>query len=251
MCFYLLIILGLATALTMDQYAWSKKEALQNIAYIMTTTGIIACGCFLSVNPLCKKFKESDVLLYGGFLIMVLGRIVHIPFRDELPKLVYAKEKILGNGTLYIYNDDDPEVLGCDVIAQEWCATTSKLGFFEFLLGYFFTSIGYPVGLSLIQTIFSKVIGPRPQGVWMGLITNSGCFSRILGPICIMFVYSRYGTFWVFFSMFILCLVPMLILFILRNRLNIENFKLADNNSCKSLEMQKLNSKSDIEKVVC
>lgn len=138
----MIYIAGLTTALTMDQYAWTKTEALQNIAYIMTIGGVIACVTFLSVNPLCKKFKENDVLIYGGFLLMVLGRLVHIPYRNELPKLGYAKERLLENGTLIIFDEDDPEVLGCP-ISQDWCQTTSKLGFPEFILGYMLTSIGY------------------------------------------------------------------------------------------------------------
>lgn len=142
----------------MDQYAWTKQEALKNIAYIMTITGVIACGCFLAVNPLCKIFKENYVLIFGGFLLMVLGRLVHIPYRDELPKLAYAKERLLDNGTIIFYEDDDPEVLGCP-ITQEWCQNTSKLGFPEFIFGYLLTAMGYPIGLTLIQTIFTKVLG--------------------------------------------------------------------------------------------
>lgn len=147
----------------MDQYAWTKKEALQYIAYIMTICGVIACGTFLSISPLCKKFKESDVLI-GGFFIMILGRVAHIPYRNEFPKLAYDKGRLLENGTLIMYNDDDAEVLGCP-ITQDWCKTTPKLGIPEFILGYLLTTIGYPIGLTLIQTIFSKVLGPRPQVV--------------------------------------------------------------------------------------
>ena len=73
---------------------------------------------------------------------MVLGRLVHIPYRDEFPKLGYAKEKVLENGTLIIFDEDDPEVLGCP-ISQDWCQTTKKLGFPEFIIGYMLTSIGY------------------------------------------------------------------------------------------------------------
>jgi ceroid-lipofuscinosis MFS transporter 7 len=209
----------------------------------MFISGVIACGCFLSVNPLCKIFKENYILIYGGFLVMVLGRIAHIPFRDELPKMqAFPKEIHFDNGTSIIYKDDDPEVLGCP-ISQEWCKTTGKLGLPEFILGYLLTSMGYPIGLTLINTIFSKVLGPRPQGNWMGIITNAGCLSRITGPICIMFLYTRYGTYWTFLSMLILCLVPMILLMILKDRLYIENFK----PSPKSVEMENLNPKSENE----
>lgn len=81
----------------------------------------------------------------------------------------------------------------------------------------------------------------------MGIITNAGCLSRITGPICIMFLYTRFGTFWTFFPMLILCIVPMIILMILKDRLYIESFKPAEKNSLKSVEMKKLNPKSENE----
>lgn len=230
----------------MEQYAWTKSDALKNIAYIMTAGGIIACVTFLSINPLCKKFKENDVLIYGGFVLMILGRLVHIPYRNELPKLAYAKERLLDNGTMIIYKDDDPEVLGCPM-TQEWCKTTSKLGFPEFILGYIFTCVGYTIGLTLIQTIFSKVLGPRPQGNWMGIITNAGCLSRITGPVFIMLLYTRYGTFHTFLSMLILILIPFSMLIIVKDRLYIENFKSIDSNSPKQVELQELKPKEDFD----
>lgn len=68
----------------------------------------------------------------------------------------------------------------------------------QFLIGYTFTTIGYPLGVTLNQTIFSKILGPRPQGVWMGLMTGAGCVSRILGPVCVGVIYNRYGTYQTF-----------------------------------------------------
>lgn len=32
------------------------------------------------------------------------------------------------------------------------------------------------------------------QGVWMGLMTGSGCLSRVLGPVFITYIYAEYGT---------------------------------------------------------
>lgn len=228
----------------MDQFAWTKKEALQYIAWIMTTGGIVACFTFFSINPLCKKFKESDVLIFGGFFVMILGRIAHIPYRDELPKFAYPKERLLDNGTMIIYDDDHPDTLGCP---QDWCKTTSKLGFYEFLLGYMLTSVGYPIGLTLIQTIFSKVLGPRPQGNWQGLITNAGCLSRITGPIFVIYGYTTYGPLWTFLAILILTFIPMIFLIILKKRLDVEGF--SQTKSPKSLEMEKVNSESDKEKL--
>lgn len=165
--FNFVLLESLGTPLTMEQFAWTKTEALKNMAIIMTVGGFIACVTFLLISPLCKKFKENHVLIVGGFVMMVLGRLAHIPYGNQFPKLAVDRDFYNINGTLEILPEDDIRVLGCPE-SQDWCKTTPVLGFNSFIVGYLLTSVGYPIGLTLIQTIFSKVLGPRPQGIWMG-----------------------------------------------------------------------------------
>lgn len=220
--FNFVLLESLGTPLTMENFGWTKTQALKNMAILMTVGGAIACATFLVIAPLCKRFKESHVLIVGGFFLMVLGRLVHIPYGNVMLKLAVDRKFSFPNGTYGTFDEDDPKVLGCPV-SQEWCKTTPALGFEEFILGYILTSIGYPCGLTLIQTIFSKVLGPRPQGIWMGLMTASGCMSRILGPICVSVLYARYGTFWLSVVTALMMIIPMAWLILLRDRLYIEN----------------------------
>lgn len=96
------------------------------------------------------------------------------------------------------------------------CLTTPALTMTQFLLGYFLTCIGYPIGVTLISTIFSKILGPRPQGVWMGLLVGSGCLSRIMGPVVVGVVYTRYGTYATFGFTTVMMVVALLWLLIFR-----------------------------------
>lgn len=75
----------------------------------------------------------------------------------------------------------------------------------------------------MIQTIFSKVLGSRPQGVWMGIYTSAGCLSRIVGPVVVGLIYTRYGTAWTFGLTIIVMIPPMILLYILRDRLDIKS----------------------------
>jgi ceroid-lipofuscinosis MFS transporter 7 len=145
----------------MDQFAWSKEEALYYMGILMSVGAIFACATFLLIGPLCKRFKENDVLIWGGFFFLVIGRILWIPYGDELPKMKYSNfsSNILNTtDTLFDPNDD----LGCP-IEQDWCLTTPKLTIAQFLIGCALFILSYPIGMTLIQTIFSKVLGPRPQ----------------------------------------------------------------------------------------
>lgn len=234
--FNFVLLESLGTPLTMEQFAWTKTEALKYMAIIMTAGGCIACVTFLLISPLCKKFREGQVLIIGGFLLMVLGRIAHIPYGNIMPKLAIDREFMLPNNTVQILAEDDPRVLGCPV-SQEWCKTTPVLGFEAYILGYLLTSIGYPIGLTLIQTIFSKVLGPRPQGVWQGLLTASGCLSRIFGPICVTVLYSSLGVLWLSTVTALMMVIPMVMLILLRDRLYIVSSEYKD-----PVELQSFNS---------
>ncbi|XP_055705304.1 major facilitator superfamily domain-containing protein 8 isoform X3 [Phlebotomus papatasi] len=186
--FNFVLLETLGTSLTMDQFAWTKMEALSYMGILMSVGAVIACITFVAINPLCKRFDERKVLLWGGFFFMVLGRALYIPWGSEPPIIAEV-----GNSTVV----DTEEIVGCPS-TQEWCRTTPAMTITQFLLGYITTSIGYPIGVTLIQTIFSKVLGPRPQGTWMGLMTGSGCLSRVLGPVFVGYIYTRLGTYWTF-----------------------------------------------------
>jgi len=59
----------------------------------------------------------------------------------------------------------------------------------------------------------------------MGLMTNAGCLSRIFGPICVSMLYTRFGTLVIMLFTLVIMLIPMIWLFLLKDRLYIEDFK--------------------------
>lgn len=110
------------------------------------------------------------------------------------------------------------EIVGCPS-DQEWCRYTPAMTITQFIIGYGFTTIGYPVGVTLVQTIFSKVLGPRPQGLWMGIMTGAGCAARVLGPVFVGFIYTRWGTYHTFGITGMTLIIAMIWLQIVNKRL--------------------------------
>lgn len=139
------------------------------------------------------------------------------------------------------------EIVGCP-ITQEWCLYTPQITITQFLIGYAFTSIGYPIGVTLMQTIFSKILGPRPQGVWMGLMTGAGCASRVLGPVFVGFIYTRLGTYHTFGITGVMLIVSMLWLQLVNKRLIAPELKKVNevqNKQGKDAEIPLVHLKSD------
>lgn len=82
----------------------------------------------------------------------------------------------------------------------------------------------------------------------MGLMTGSGCLSRVMGPVFVSYVYTELGTTWTFGMTTVMMTLSMIWLLIVQNRLiPVEE----TNNGTELQEMNKLNSEhhSDIMEV--
>uniref|UniRef100_A0A2A4K6B2 Major facilitator superfamily (MFS) profile domain-containing protein n=1 Tax=Heliothis virescens TaxID=7102 RepID=A0A2A4K6B2_HELVI len=177
--FNFVLLETLATMLTMDQFAWSKRQALEYMGALMSGGAVLACLTFALIGPLTRLFEERALLLWGGFLLTGLASVLCIPWGPGPPPLAPVGAAEAGGG--------------CPQETQPWCAESRGLTLAQFLAGYACVSVGYSLGVTLIQTIFSKVLGPRPQGVWQGVLTGAGCLSRALGPVFVSAVYARRG----------------------------------------------------------
>ncbi|XP_011496059.1 PREDICTED: major facilitator superfamily domain-containing protein 8 [Ceratosolen solmsi marchali] len=212
--FNFVLLETLGTSLTMDQFAWDREQSVFYMGLLMSVGAVVACITFVLIGPLCKRFDERRVAIWGGFFFMVIGRVICIPWGSDLPLI--AELGPYTNETM------DPltgkEKVGCPS-SQEWCRYTPRMTVLQFVIGYSFTTIGYPLGVTLIQTIFSKVLGPRPQGVWMGLMTGAGCASRVLGPVFVGLIYTRFGIYQTFGITGLTLLVSMLWLGLMSERL--------------------------------
>ena len=43
--------------------------------------------------------------------------------------------------------------------------------------------IGYPVAVVLINILYAKIIGPHPQGTYMGSLSGVGSLAGVLVPV--------------------------------------------------------------------
>lgn len=98
----------------------------------MSVGAVVACVTFAAIVPLCKKFEERSVLLWGGFLLMAVGRILYIPYGDHLPVMATNASSIDSipvslNGSFDMSSVSDvnttttliTEVVGCP-LSQQW-----------------------------------------------------------------------------------------------------------------------------------
>lgn len=135
--FNLVILESLGTPLTMDQFAFTKQDTLKWNGILVGSGALISCVIFCLLPILCKVIKEVNILIWGGMLIMTIGKFIYIPFREDIPQLAGFVNVTLQNGTTI-----QEAVLGCPIIEQAWCGWTPRLGIPEFVVGYFAGVIG-------------------------------------------------------------------------------------------------------------
>jgi hypothetical protein len=93
------------------QFAFSPKETLKWNSILVGIGAFVSCVIFCLLPRVSKIFKEIDILIWGGFFLAVIGKIIYIPYRNDPPKLAISKEYFI-NSTQHFYEDDDPLVLG-------------------------------------------------------------------------------------------------------------------------------------------
>ncbi|KAJ8297856.1 hypothetical protein KUTeg_024387 [Tegillarca granosa] len=195
----------IGTPLTMHMYDWTKSEAtLVNERYLLLT----------------------------GFIFCFIGFFVYLPWGHTYPTLMDAEPLSTKNieqstssfepiktttdkdnvTTTTTQNTTKPSVtvepVGCPD-NYKWCRYTPVITLAQFLIGTFLICIGYPTCNVMSYAIYSKLLGPKPQGVWMGLLTASGSLARTLGPIFVSQIYNSYGPRVTFIAVSILVLLTI------------------------------------------
>uniref|UniRef100_A0A3B5KSN1 Major facilitator superfamily (MFS) profile domain-containing protein n=1 Tax=Xiphophorus couchianus TaxID=32473 RepID=A0A3B5KSN1_9TELE len=186
----------IATPLSMDMFAWTRKEAVLYNGIIMVGIGFQSILVFLLVKAAATRFGDRPVLL-AGFGIIFCGFIILLPWGNHFPKIQWAdlKNNSLvsqmseGNGTV--------EPTGCPY-EQTWCQTTPAIYLAQYISSDFLIGVGYPACNVMSYTLYSKILGPKPQGVYMGWLTASGSGARTLGPVFVSHVYTLLGPRWAF-----------------------------------------------------
>ncbi|XP_062470165.1 major facilitator superfamily domain-containing protein 8 isoform X2 [Pezoporus occidentalis] len=222
----------IATPLTMDMYSWTRKEAVFYNGIILSMVGIESVIVFMVVKMLSKKTGERAIL-HGGLLIVLVGFFILLPWGKKLPNIQWqeiknnsiprtaATEMLMPFWSLQakpLPSNHTVEPVGCPV-TQSWCLNTPMIYLAQYISSDILIGLGYPVCNVMSYTLYSKILGPKPQGVYMGWLTASGSGARILGPVFVSQIYTHLGPRWAFSLICGVVVISLLLLEIVYKRL--------------------------------
>ncbi|CAI5455347.1 unnamed protein product [Caenorhabditis angaria] len=178
--FLITTIESIGSAYSMMMFSFEKEEAVTINAVSHTVSGTIAATMYISFILLdLRKYLRARIHTVFALVIAIVWFLATYPYAF-LPNNV----KLMNNGS----------DAGCDILKYDWCSDLPAVSPWPFYIGKI---ISFSVGFSLMNitatTLYSKVVGPRPQGTYQGIFQMAGSFGRLVAPLLMSTTYSWYG----------------------------------------------------------
>nr|XP_020467075.1 major facilitator superfamily domain-containing protein 8 [Monopterus albus] len=176
------------------------SEAPPLLMIFIFCIGFESIFVFLVVKVASQRVGDRPVLL-AGLAIIFCGFFILLPWGNHYPKIQWADLK---NNSLVrqmfeatIASNRSLEPTGCPY-EQTWCQYTPAIHLAQYISSDILIGVGYPACNVMSYTVYSKILGTKPQGVYMGWLTASGSGARTLGPVFVSHVYTILGPRWAF-----------------------------------------------------
>ncbi|XP_029944128.1 major facilitator superfamily domain-containing protein 8 [Salarias fasciatus] len=190
----------ITTPLSMDMFAWTRKQAVLYNGIILCGIGFQSILVFFVVKVTARRFGDRPVFL-AGLAFIFWGYFILLPWGNHYPKIQWADVRnnslISRMSTTTAASNSSVEQTGCPY-EQTWCQYTPAIYLAQYIASGIIIGVGYPACNVMSYTLYSKILGPKPQGVYMGWLTASGSGARTLGPIFVSNVYTHLGPRWAF-----------------------------------------------------
>ncbi|CAD5233631.1 unnamed protein product [Bursaphelenchus xylophilus] len=181
----------IGTAYAMTIFAWTKKEAVTYVAISYS---------FMSV---------VEFLAYALFVFAKLDRWLRLRFHClcgfaaliVLHLITFSWPFLPGELTTYTNKDMDrhlnqsaPEPVGCNLDRLSWCTYTKPVNVWVYNISFvLIVGVSYCVINITLETLFSKVLGPRRQAAHQGFLEMTEGAARFSGPVLISSLYTAFG----------------------------------------------------------
>ncbi|KAF2367711.1 Major facilitator superfamily, partial [Trinorchestia longiramus] len=204
--FIYVLLEALAEPFVTDMYAVDDDYAMVAVGIALAGAGLICVGGFIGTSKLAKIYDERKLLIFLGLIPEVIGTCLYLPFGDtpiQMSNCSDSQEAQLMTDLLMskigavvppepkydafyssLLREDGLSGVNCTLgcpTNQDWCTYVPMTSLAQLLVAFVITMMSYPVVQGLSTSLFSKMLGPQPQGLWMGVLTGVGSFARVTG----------------------------------------------------------------------
>ena len=130
-----------------------------------------------------------------GIVPSIISRLFMMPMGSDKPSFI-------GNYTECGYEGPDDPLLPYTTPREDgggcihcWCLELRRVTEVQFIIATVIGACAFPYCVAIIGSLYSKLLGPKPQGLYMGVLTGSASLARVIGPIFFTKLYQEQGTY--------------------------------------------------------
>uniref|UniRef100_A0A914DF79 Major facilitator superfamily (MFS) profile domain-containing protein n=1 Tax=Acrobeloides nanus TaxID=290746 RepID=A0A914DF79_9BILA len=173
----------------MAMFDWTNKEAVKYFGLIQL--GQSAVNVFVSLS-FAWKLGDFVNIHNKERITTIIGLTIGLTYHLLTFAWPFLPEKVSGH--VEYSNSNTTEIIGCYKSEYSWCSYTHQVPLLAYILGnIFLQSFAFPVALTPMAILYSKILGSRRQGTMTGILFMSGSIARIIGPILISTMFEHYG----------------------------------------------------------
>ena len=169
----------------MDEFGWTETEAVFNWSLIIASTGVVAFASYSLISWLSKRwtnkrtiygfkmqivqpanllffrFQLRTILIFGGLIGTMVVRILMFPLPggDHPP----TPSEDSGRGGYLRNQDCELTNGGAPLCTHDWCKTQPAINLGQHITVVLLATITYSICQGVMQSLVSKILGPRPQ----------------------------------------------------------------------------------------
>ena len=76
-----------SSPIPMDQFAWTREQAVSRMGIIMSVGGVILILLYLMMNTFTKYVGERKLLIFCGIIPTIIGQSLFSPMTSEKPQM--------------------------------------------------------------------------------------------------------------------------------------------------------------------
>ncbi|KAH7723927.1 Protein Y53G8AR.7 a [Aphelenchoides avenae] len=165
--------IGLPFAMMM--FAWNDSTAVKYSAMAHMVLGGFSFTIYLG-------YIVFNIGKYTSHrLVCLLGLIGLVAFH-----LITFSWPFLPNHVATYNSTSTLDEAGCNVASRPWCETLTRVNVFMYYASYcIFVGLAFSNLNISMNTLYSRIIGPRFQGTLQGILMTSGGAARTSGPLIV------------------------------------------------------------------
>uniref|UniRef100_A0A0K0EI35 MFS domain-containing protein n=1 Tax=Strongyloides stercoralis TaxID=6248 RepID=A0A0K0EI35_STRER len=203
--------------LCMMMFNFTKKETIETISItegFIGSTAVLIHALYVCFNlGKYEKFRQNLII---GLSLLTIFHLIIYPY----PLLYNNSTTVTITNTNNINITALTEQIGCNINKFNWCFDLPKIPPSLYFISYaILIGLALPIINANMNTIFSKILGPRFQGTMHGFNQMCGCIAQVIAPLITSTIYKNYGPTKVWWYQIVLSSFTILLCFTNYDRL--------------------------------